>query len=227
MGLITTDHIQRIIDNIDCSIKFYNVEVLGGGKYKLFTRCSKWATFGKLLNGWKITEVKQDEYIIVWASVTPIIGYYSLVKPYYYFGTFLDTNSELVKVKQAVEKLPMIYLHLNAPESYKSEMETVDFITDCAIYFLSDCDPKNWLTGDHFTNVIKPMKSLVRAFVTALYEYSYTNASNEITYIENDYVNFGNVQNMKGVVEKIFADNLSGTELLINIGFNKSTICCN
>ena len=228
MGLVTTnEHIQNVINTIDCGIKVTSVESLGAGKYKMYSGNTKWATFGKQLGGKGILEVSQDNYIIIKASSAPSVGIHTLPIPFFFFGTFLDTNKELEKKKSSNDKLPMIYLHLNAPEQYKDDFSLMDFESDCAIYFMVDADPKNWLTGDHFSNAIKPMKYLVKQFIMALKNYPYTNASWELTYTENDYVNFGNVQNTKGVVDKIFTDNISGTELLINIGFNKSNYSCN
>jgi hypothetical protein len=225
--MTTNEHIKAIIDSIDATITVTTITSLGSNKYKLFTTNTKWATFGKLLNTYKILEVRNNVYIIV--SSTDVLNTtttYSLDAPYYYFGTFLDTNAELIKKKQSNDKLPFIYLHLNAPEVYASEMDLVDFESDCAIYFMVDADPKNWLTGDHYTNAIVPMKSLVRQFIISLSNYAKANAAYNLTYTENDYVNFGQVREM-GVVNKIFTDNISGVELLMRIPFNKCLTCCN
>lgn len=228
MGLTTTnEHIQNVINTIDCGVKIKSVELVSAGKYKLFSGCTKWATFGKKLGDYDIIEVSQDNYIVVNASNAPSTGIHTLSTPFFFFGTFLDTQKVLDKIKDSNLKLPMIYLHLNAPESYQDDFAMMDFESDCAIYFMIDADPDNWLTGDHYSNAIKPMKYLVRQFIIALKNYPYTNASQDLTYTENDYVNFGIVENMKGVIEKIFNDNISGVELLVNIGFNKSNICCN
>jgi hypothetical protein len=91
---------------------------------------------------------------------------------------------------------------------------------------MANCDPKDWLTGDHYTNAIKPMKSAVRQFMIALSNYAQANAAYNITFVENDFVNFGDVIE-KGIERKIFSDNISGVELLIKIPFNKCLVCCN
>lgn len=224
--MTTNEHIKQIIDTIDCSIKVTSVSSLGSNKYKLFTTNTKWATFGKLLGGKKITEVSLNEYIVVTSTTALVKGYYDLAAPFFYYATFLDANSELIKKKSTNDKLPFIYLHLNAPETFGSEMDMIDFESDCAIYFMVDADPKNWLTPDHYQNAIKPMKQLVRAFIISLSNYAKTNAAYNLTYTQNDYVNFGTTSE-NGVIKKIFTDNMSGVELLIKIGFNKCVICCN
>lgn len=225
--MTTNEHIKAIIDTIDCTIKVTTIDSLGSNKYRLNTSNTKWATYGKLIEGCKIESVDINQSITITSVTAPSTGTWSLEAPFYYFGTFLDTNKELVKTKKSNDKLPFIYLHLNAPESYASEMDFVDFESDCAIYFMVDADPKNWLTGDHYTNAIKPMKALIRQFIISLSNYAKTNASYNLTYVQNDYVNFGQVVQDLGVVKQIFSDNISGVELLIKIAFNKCAICCN
>jgi hypothetical protein len=227
MGLTTNEHIKAVIDLMDCSIKVNSVSSLGSGRYKLFTTNTKWATFGKLLNGKQIVEVVQDEFITVKSTTSLVAGIYTLQSPFFYYGTFLDTNAELIKKKQSNDKLPFIYLHLNAPELFKDEFDMVDFESDCAIYFMVDCDPKNWLTGGHYTNAIKPMKAMVKEFIRSLSNYAKSNAAYNLTYTQNDYVNFGVVSSDKGVIKQIFTDNISGIELLIKIAWNKCVVCCN
>jgi hypothetical protein len=137
----------------------------------------------------------------------------------------LEVNSELIKVKSSNDKLPFIYLHLNAKESFEDEESTIDYTSDCALYFMVDCDPNNWLRGDHVENAIKPMKQLAKSFEASLKNYAYTNAANSISFEENDYASFGEV-NISGNIKKIFDDNISGTEMLIKIPFNKCFLCC-
>ena len=224
--MTTNEHIKAIVDTIDTSIKVTSIDSLGSNKYRLNTTNTKWATLGKLIDGCKIIEVVNNSSITITSVILPSTGTWNLDAPFFYFGTFLDTNAELIKKKSSNDKLPFIYLHLNAPEVYGSEMDLIDYESDCAIYFMVDADPKNWLTGDHYTNAIKPMKALVRQFNISLSNYAKANAVYNLTYTENDYVNFGQVQEL-GVIKKIFADNISGVELLIKIPFNKCLICCN
>lgn len=224
--MTTHEHIQAIINTIDGTIKVTSVDVISSGVYRMNTSRTLWATVGNLLGAYKITDVVENASITVKSNVALTAGSYSLRLPFFYYGTFLDTNKELMKKKNANDKLPFIYLHLNAPEVYASEMDLVDYESDCAIYFMANCDPKDWLTGDHYTNAIKPMKSAVRQFMIALSNYAQANASYNITFVENDFVNFGDVIE-KGIDKKIFSDNISGVELLIKIPFNKCLICCN
>lgn len=224
--MTTNEHIKAIIDTIDATIKVVTIDSLGANMYRLNTSNTKWATYGKLIEGCKIDSVVTNQSITITSVTTPTVGTWALEAPFYYFGTFLDANKELVKQKKSIDKLPFIYLHLNAPETYASEMDLVDYESDCAIYFMVDADPKNWLTGDHYSNAIKPMKALVKQFIISLSNYAKTNAAYNLTYIQNDYVNFGQVQEL-GVVKQIFSDNISGVELLIKIPFNKCLICCN
>jgi hypothetical protein len=224
--MTTHEHIQAIINTIDGTIKVTSVEVISSGVYRMNTSRTLWATIGNLLGAYKITDVVENVSITVKSNVALSAGSYTLRLPFFYYGTFLDTNKELMKKKNANDKLPFIYLHLNAPEVYASEMDLVDYESDCAIYFMANCDPKDWLTGDHYTNAIKPMKSAVRQFMIALSNYAQANASYNITFVENDFVNFGDVIE-KGIDKKIFSDNISGVELLVKIPFNKCLICCN
>jgi len=224
--MTTHEHLQQIISTIDCTINVKSVEALSGGKYKLFTSNTKWSTFGKSLSGYIISEVSLNEYVVVKSATSLSKGIYTLAAPFFFYNTFYDANQELLKKKSTNDKLPFIYLHLNVPEAYASEMDLIDFTSDCAIYFMVDANPKNWLTPDHYANAIKPMKSLVRQFIISLSNYAKTNASYNLTYTQNDYVNFGQ-KNEYGIDAKIFTDNMSGVELLIQIPFNKCLVCCN
>lgn len=225
MGLITTDHIRNVIDEIDLNITISSYDILGDDRYKLYSNNTKWASYGKLLSGMTMVEVDMNVSITVESIIEPIESVYQLAKPFFYYGTFLEVNSELIKVKSSNFKLPFIYLHLNAKESFEDDESTIDYVSDCAIYFMVDCDPKNWLRGDHIENAIRPMKQLVKSFESALKNYAYTNAANKISYEENDYASFGEVS-ISGVIKKIFDDNISGTEMLIKIPFNKSFTAC-
>jgi len=225
MGLITTkDHIKNVVDAIDRTVVIDSV-VADGYNWKLLTTNTKWATYGKLLSGNVIKAMVFNESITIASDTEPTPGVYTLIAPFFYFGTFLETNSELIKKKSSNEKLPFIYLHLNAPESYADEESTIDFESDCDIYFMVDANPKDWRRSDHLEQAIKPMKALRAEFIRSLFAYSRTNASNKITYIENDYASLGRVQ-WEGNIKQIFTDNVSGVELLINIPFNKCFSCC-
>lgn len=226
MGLITTtNHIKAIINGIDCNIVVSSVEA-SGSNWKLISSNTKWATYGKLLSGKKIVDFVLNEYITIQSVTAPTPGTFTLPIPYFFSGTFLETNIELTKTKSSANKLPMIYLHMNAPENYYDQESTIDFESDCAIYFMVDCNVKDWLRNDHLENAIKPMKQLARGFYRSLLDYSKTNAANTITKIENDYARFGKVS-WEGINRAIFNDNMSGTEMLIKIPFNKCfSGCC-
>lgn len=225
MGLITTtDHIKAIVNAIDCDIEVTAVTA-SGSNWLLTTSNTKWATYGKLLSGKKIVDFVLNQSITIQSTTEPTPGTFTLATPSFFSGTFMETNIELVKTKSSANKLPMIYLHMNAPENYYDEESTIDFESDCAIYFMVDCFPKNWLRADHLENAIKPMKQLAKAFIRSLLDYSKTNAANKINWIENDYASFGKVS-WEGINRDIFADNISGTEMLIKIPFNKCFNCC-
>jgi len=225
MGLVTTtDHIKNIINGIDCNIVVSSVEA-SGSNWKLITKNTKWATYGKLLSGKKIVDFVLNEYIIIQSATEPAPGTFTLPTPYFFSGTFLETNIELTKTKSSANKLPMIYLHMNATENYYDQESTIDFESDCAVYFMVDCNVKDWLRADHEANAIKPMKQLAQGFYSSLLNYSKTNAAYKITFIENDYARFGKVS-WEGINRAIFNDNMSGTEMLIKIAFNKGCTCC-
>jgi len=225
MGLITTtDHIRNVINAIDRTITITSVTAVGSN-WLLGTTDTKWATYGKLLSGKKIVDFVLNQSITIQSTTEPSPGEYTLETPSFFSGTFMETNIQLVKTKSSNNKMPMVYLHMNAPEKYYDQESTIDFEGDCAIYFMVDCNPKNWLRADHLENAIKPMKQLARGFYRSLLNYSKTNAANTITFIENDYANFGKVS-WEGINRDIFADNMSGTEMLIKIPFNKCFLCC-
>ena len=130
MGLITTkDHIKNVVDSIDKTIVVNSV-VADGSNWKLMTTNTKWATFGKVLSGKVIKEVVFNESITISAATQPTTGIYDLTSPFFYYGTFLETNSELIKVSSSNNKLPLIYLHMNAPEKFADEESTIDFVSD-------------------------------------------------------------------------------------------------
>ncbi len=223
MGL-TYEHIQKIIDNIDVTIDVNSVVILGGGKYKLMTCNTKWATFGKQLSLKEIVDVKHNEYITIKSTTTPIVGEYLLVKPFFYYGTFMEVNKELIMQKSGIKKFPFVYLHLNSSESYFNEEDSRDFEADCNIYFMSDSDKKNSLTIDYFEDVIKAMRNLISEFKKAMINYSAVAELTSLGSIE-DYPVFGNITQDLGVVKQIFTDNVSGSGLNIRIPFYKDFLC--
>ena len=126
--------------------------------------------------------------------------------------------------------MPLIYFQ----EIYRTRTQPLDspiqiIGIDLRIFFLNDYEQDNaWLTSDHYKNIVDQMVNYSEFFVQNLKDntkqldrsYLRNNSYDTIPRVKTgDYVKNANVSS-------IFARNLSGAELVIDVPVKKDKSCC-
>ena len=225
----TYQRLQPIINMIDKSIVCDSVSTNADGSFTLLTSRTKWAMVGFdisiLVTTYRITAVVYNESITVTGAILPAVLTFDLFAPIFKHGTIRVVASELNKVADFRNRLPLIYLKEQTVERlHFDKFDAIDSENDVTLYFLGAADNANWNQEDGDTKGILPMRSLANEFIKVLADNQYVAELTNTGDLRN-YNIFGNVSD-NGVTKNIFNEPLSGVGLRINIPFLKECDCC-
>ena len=149
---------------------------------------------------------------------------FTIPAPLFRHGTARKINTELTKIKQR-NKAPFIWLFEVIEETYKgSKQDPLERETPLRLFFFDEADPNNMLTEDHYTEVIRPLRNLVFAFIDkikanpGLFD---PETENKIGYLPD----WGQFNSVKGFEKKIIDENWSGIELKKTLKIFKNKVC--
>lgn len=232
----TRDLIQLIVDEIDTRFIGNALIVEDDGSYTITTCNTKWITKGNVLtigaNTYRVNEITNFESIniscIETPAVAPSILNFEVPVFYHWHGSLKATSSELIQIKKASLKLPMIYLYQPISEKHDFDDEnTIGMESDCTFFIMGETNFKDWNTINHEKYAVNPMRNLTFAFIDALL--NYTIGVEHQTLVENKFEIFDRIRwgkyYFEGSAEKFFADDVSGVELKVNIPFLKKYCC--
>ena len=137
--------------------------------------------------------------------------------PFFFHGTPYATNSHLSHLND-INKVPMIYLMEIINERFGGP-ESRGLTVDLRLFFLDVANFSDWMTDDHYSNVIIPMRALAARFVNGLTDSRRYFATDNGGRLVN-HAKFGVFQNYKGHLNSLFNDRLSGVELYIEAQIN-------
>lgn len=138
---------------------------------------------------------------------------YTLDPPIFLHGTPMMTNSHFTRAKQIKERMtPLIYL-LEIIDREDDGLSSIVEKVSLRMFFLDDARV-DWLTDDHYSEVIIPMDNLAELVQSAMYEYPSKFVPDSFTVKKVDHVNFGEYRTLKGHLQSIFDARLSGVERL-------------
>jgi len=225
----TYNRLLPIVNSMDKSVICQSVTDNSNGTYTFLCNDTKWLTVGYSLtiglNTYIVKSFECNESITVSGSTIPLQLTFDLYTPFFKHGTITKVASELSMKQSFKDKLPLIFLHeITEERIHFDQLESVDVDTDVRLYFLTDCDYRNWtqLQGD--TQGVQPMRNLCNEFIKALVRSQSVAEMTGIGTIKN-YNIFGNY-NDNGVVKNIFNEYLSGVQLKVSIPFLKDCECC-
>lgn len=141
--------------------------------------------------------------------------------PFYFHGTPYATNAHISRLQDS-QKVPMIYLLEIIREQLQVEDSSIETIADLRLFFLDVANFQDWTTDQHYSNVIRPMRNLLDAFIDQARNsplFGELPALQVITHVK-----FGVYQDSKGHLNSLFNDRLSGIEL--NGSFPFYNKCC-
>ena len=170
----TYQRMQPIINMIDKSIVCDSVSTNADGSFTLLTSRTKWAMVGFdisiLVTTYRITAVVYNESITVTGAILPAVLTFDLFAPIFKHGTIRVVASELNKVADFRNRLPLIYLKEQTVERlHFDKLDAIDSENDVTLYFLGAADNANWNQEDGDTKGILPMRSLANEFIKVVW----------------------------------------------------------
>ena len=225
----TVDLIDSLVQMLTVEVTFLSITEVDGC-YIAATKCSWWVTPGCKYTiddeVYKVTELVQNESITFkpFDHEVPLEATsMALEAPTYLHGTLKDSQNEVDADLDKTKIYPMVYLQeIIRDRKTRDEESMIDRESDLRIYFLNEAFADDWLTDDHYTNVIGPMSSMVDLFISKV------NSSRFFT--ENyDYDETNLIKvSVEGKQENsIFDTNLSGIELRLFSEIRKDLTCVN
>ena len=221
------DVIEELINNLNyqVSIKEY-IDNLDGTftvsvSSTLHVRDNSIITIGT--TDYRVVSVVNNTSITFESASQPIGTSFTAKKPFFIHGSLIAANTELSKVLDADEKLPMVYLFESFTERrYVDRKTPIQREVRARIYVLDSADFSNWLTDDHYQNAVVPMDNLARLIVDTI------ERSGEFGNVD-DYdlmpmVRFGQITDA-GNVKLLFSEYASGVLIDITIPIMKPIKC--
>lgn len=207
---------QSVVDNLD-------------GTYTFDCDRTRWACKGYdisiLGNDYTITNVVYNTSITVSGNTLPLALTFDLYAGFFKHGTIRVVANELLKTPAYKDRLPLTFLHEVVNETIHFDpLDALENESDVRIFFLIDCDFKNWSQLDGDTLAIAPMRCFANEFIKCLSNSQYITPLKS-TGIIRSYNIFGNADD-NGVSKNIFNEFLSGVELKITIPFLRDCDCC-
>ena len=206
--------ISAIIDNMD-------------GTYTLNTCCTYWLRPCKTITidgtDYKIQSFVQNESLTVKGDILPTASTFTITAPFYKHGTPRATNNELFQVDADIE-LPLVWLlEILTQSVFRAEENPLDYSSDLRLFFLDEYDPEDDLTSDLYTDIIRPMTSMVDEFIK---EVELDGDYNDVDeYRTINWSKFGVYTTNKGSTSKVLDAYLTGVEVRINLEVMKKTEC--
>lgn len=221
--MIVVDEIETFINGLDLSSAITAASVGAettitvGNVYHARTGLSC------LIDGdsFKILQVDYDANTVKVEGAPATTKVFSMPVPFYFHGTPYATNAHISRLKDS-QKVPMIYLLEIIREELQAEDSGIETIADLRFFFLDVANFQDWDTDQHYSNVIRPMRNLMDAFVAQARIsplFAELPALDVVTHVK-----FGVYQSNKGHLNSLFNERLSGVELRGNFPFYKK--CC-
>lgn len=170
-----------------------------------------------------IVDLEPNVSITVTGASLPAAVPFDIHSPVFLAATSIEQNKEMARIENSKDKLPLIWLHDIVKEKFVKEVDSIlERKSQCELYFLIDADFEGWTTAQHRKYAILPMRNLMFNFVDALQESGNIGLLGD--YDVQDHARFG-VYEDKGHTKRIFSDDLSGSQLSIEIPFQKNLGC--
>jgi len=153
----------------------------------------------------------------------PTAATFEITPPFYKHGTPMATNNELFHVDND-QQLPLVWLlEILTQSVFQNEENPLDYSSDLRLFFLDEYDPEDDLTSDLYTDIVRPMHSMVDEFIKEVKKDGNYNDVDE--YMTINWSKFGVYTTNKGSTSKVLDAYLSGIEVKITLEIMKITDC--
>ena len=202
-----------------------------GLDYLLETDCTWWLSIGDTVEILGIDYKIVDMVMNVSITIEPANGgalplpntEFMIPAPTYIHGTLKMAQNEVDAITNKTLLVPFVYLFEVIRDRKNTDTESmIDRETDLRLFFLNSANTGDWLTDDHYINVINPMQQMVDLFIR-LIEKNRLFTDN----ISYDCLPLINVSETGTQDESVFDCNLSGIELRLSAEIREDLSCEN
>lgn len=230
MNRQTVDIIGSFIPLLNKTIHINSVVDNSGGSYTLDVNCTWWLSIAQIYeiggNKYKVTSFVINESITIQAlgvAVLPTVTSFDISAPEYIHGTLKMAQNEVDAETDKTILCPFTYLFEAVTDRKNTDEESaIDREVDLRIFWLNSANTKDWLTDDHYTNVIDPMQQMVDLFIEEI-----KNSKLFTDEMRFDCLPLINVSENGVQVKSIFDCNLSGIELRLFAEIREDLSCVN
>ncbi len=230
MNRQTVDIIGDFVNDLDAEFVISSVIDNLDGSYTLGTDCTWWVSIKQTysINGRKylIKSFTINENIVVVPvghSIAPIVTSFTIKAPTYIHGTLKMAGNEVDAETDKTILCPFTYLfEIITDRKDTDEESTIDREVDLRIFWLNSANFSDWLTNDHYTNVIDPMQQMVDLFIKNIKESKLFTDN-----IRHECTPLINVSEQGQQENAVFDCNLSGIELKIFAEIREDLSCVN
>jgi hypothetical protein len=222
-----TKKVEATIGKLTRTVTIDVISDLGDGIYRLDTCCTYWLRPCKTITidsvDYKIQSFVQNESLTIKGDILPTAATFTITPPFYKHGTPIATNNELFHVDND-QQLPLVWLlEILTQSVFENEENPLDYSSDLRLFFLDEYDPEDDLTSDIYTDIIRPMQSMVEEFIKEVEKDGNYNDLDEYRTI--NWSKFGVYTTNKGSTSKILDAYLSGIEVRITLEIMKIENC--
>jgi len=167
----TVDVVKSLVSLLEFTYIIDNIIDNGDGTYTLES-CNTYHLHEFLIITidaleYTIQSTVYNESITITGNPLPTATSFDIPAPFYFHGTVIKTNLELINLDQ-FDKMPMVYLLEVLEDDFLHRDEIIDRNSDLRLFFLTSANFTEWKTGDHYKNAIEPMRSLAYNFIDAV-----------------------------------------------------------
>lgn len=179
---------------------------------------------------YKVIEFLEDDYFVLQkmtsstADIDTNLEFITLDTPSFFHGTVPASN---IEISRDCITMPLVYFY-EIFETRKQNRENVldKIVFNARLFFLNDYEDE-WLTDDHYNNVIYQMQKFMFLFIENLKANKYIDEEyidvNGYTY--KNRAKLGSFKGSKGNEKGLFDRKLSGVELTINLPIKRIKEC--
>lgn len=225
----TVDIIGDIVSSLDTTVTINNI-IDNGSTYTIESDCTYWLSIGDtiVINSFSyeiVSFVINDSLTIkpIGGASLPVASSFDISAPNYVHGTLKMAQNEVDAQTDKTLLMPFIYLFEVIRDRKNTDKDSmIDREVDLRIFFLNTANTNDWLTDDHYLNLIDPMQQMVDLFINKI-----ENNKLFIDELSYDCLPLINVSE-KGTQEKsLFDCNLSGIELRLFAEIREDLSCVN
>lgn len=212
MKIQTFQIIKNLVASLQVNFLISNASV-DGDNFKLETECTWWLSINCDIvidnKPYTIVSFLINDHIIVSGPSIPVVNSFAVPVPEFLNGTLKMAREEVTAEPDKELVFPLVYLKEIIKDDEEDDDESmIDREADLRLFFIASADTENWLTDDHYENVIDPMQSMVSLFKAKV-------KVNKL-FVDNAKYNslpLNNISVDEDQNKSLFDTNLSGIEL--------------